>query len=295
MGYGKVTSSVAHFQRNMAFPGGILSAPLLLCTILATAICRVGNGRRIKTGYRRGDLGQVISSLWVPVSSIVKWIVGGHWSWAPSWSNFPRLLVLDWTDCLILPVAAPACCPLSELGVKHPSACESYFLRVWMEATIWQVKSAHLPRALLSWISNPALMNPPCTSLTPSQAQQKVRGRTIFALGDDNDGSEFLLTACEVSGPTLNALLAFPHLILTKTLLHMHNRWGNRHVKRWKESPKTSQLECSGAQDVNLGLSDTTLSFKSISIFGISKFTYQGISLCPGQAQFTPISHCNYW
>jgi hypothetical protein len=26
MGYGRVTSSAAHFQRNMAFPGGILSA-----------------------------------------------------------------------------------------------------------------------------------------------------------------------------------------------------------------------------------------------------------------------------
>lgn len=108
------------------------------------------------------------------------------------------------------------------------------------------------------------LTNPLCIPLTPSQAQWKIWKRIIFALGgggDDDDGNEFLLTACEVSGPTLNALLSSPHLILTKNLLHMHNRWGNWHIKRLNDSPKISQLESNRTQDVNLGLSDTTLSF----------------------------------
>lgn len=154
--------------------------------------------------------------------------------------------------------------PASKLWVQHPSIV-SLTLYVYGYKQLFARPSQLTSQVhCLAKFPTVTLTNPPCISLTPSQAQWKIRKRTIFALGggdDDDDGNEFLLTACEVSGPTLNALLASPHLILTKTLLHMQNRWGNWHIKRLNDSPKISQLEGNRTQDVNLGLSDTTLSF----------------------------------
>lgn len=48
-----------------------------------------------------------------------------------------------------------------------------------------------------------------------------------FGLRSDDEGDAFLLTANEVSGPMLKALLAVSHLIPTKSLLGVHDRHWN--------------------------------------------------------------------
>lgn len=58
MGYHGVTSSAAHFQRNMAFPGAILRAGSSFCTSQG-----VSNGRCVEGGHKQEALGWPLSEV----------------------------------------------------------------------------------------------------------------------------------------------------------------------------------------------------------------------------------------
>lgn len=58
MGYHGVTSSAAHFQRNMAFPGAILSAGSSFWTSQ-----RVSNGRCVEGGHKQEALSWPLSEV----------------------------------------------------------------------------------------------------------------------------------------------------------------------------------------------------------------------------------------
>lgn len=175
MGYGRVTSSTAHFQRNMAFPGGMLSALFMFFIIFVTQIYRMDYGRCIKTGERPRGLGQVISSLWVPAwSGLLEASSHG----APSSANIRRLLVQDSTVQLFLWLPwheVPPFWPLSP-ALKH---CVSltFYEYGWSRPSqlISQIHcSAKFPTLTLS--------NAPCISFTPLHSETWKKTTTFSPL-----------------------------------------------------------------------------------------------------------------
>lgn len=172
MGYGRVTSSMAHFQRNMAFPGGMLSALFMFFIIFVKQIYRMGYGRCIKTGERPRGRGQVISSLWVPAwSGLLEATSHG----APSSANIRRLIVQDFPVQLFLwlPWHVPFW-PLSPAS-KHCVSLTFYeYGRSRSSQLISQIHcSAKFPTLTLS--------NAPCISFTPLHSEIGEK-KTIFIL-----------------------------------------------------------------------------------------------------------------
>lgn len=153
----------------------------------------------------------------------LKWVVGGHPSHgAPASANIPRLSGLDTTVQLFLWLPRDEDPLTSESHTQ--TLWKSYILQVWLEETTRQAKSAHLPRSLLSSISNlntnEFALHILCTVLGTVWGM----GKSDFCpWSDDDAGMNFLLIADEVSGPALNALLIFSPSILTKSQWALFN------------------------------------------------------------------------